>query len=388
VSGPGAIGALCPPGFAETARTLAPIDCAKAPSVVSVRSPFSLADPTMPVVEALMVVGAVVALVHAVRWWRRTGDPTNVGLWAASVVYVLLLEPPLYFPDRFGLADQVGLIFVHDVFSVQFLFDRLPLYILAIYPALTYPAFVLVQRTGMLSKVPAGVGAACVGTVFHVFYEVFDQLGPQVRWWAWNPDAPSNTPWLASVPLSSLAVFAAASPFTMALLTQLLLARRAARGRVGGGELAARAVAVGALTPLGMVVFALPYGVVSRWPGAAEAAPAVALWAVPLGLAAVAVAGVRRVWADHARQPSADGYAVVAGVVFLVVFAGLWAWSLPAYLGAVDGRTAAGTPIGSLPYALACWVVAAAALAVSRRLSPGTSPADVVARRDAAAEPV
>jgi Cytochrome P450 len=38
--------------------------------------------------------------------------------------------------------------------------------------------------------------AICVGFVHHCFYEVFDQLGPQLRWWAWNTDNPLNHPML------------------------------------------------------------------------------------------------------------------------------------------------------------------------------------------------
>jgi hypothetical protein len=252
--------------------------------------------------------------VHAWLWWRRRGDPTNLALWCATVVYVLLLEPPLYFPEQFGLRDQVGLIFVHNLFSVQFLFDRLPLYIVALYPALTYLTYVLVQRTGVLDRRPALVGAACVAFVFHSFYEIFDHIGPQLRWWGWNPDAPSNEPWLSAVPLTSAVMFAGASPFGIALLTRWLIARRAALGPV----------------------------------------PA---WSMALRVVAVAVVALLR--ADPARRARGflDAYPVAAGALYLVVFAVLWVTALPAYLDAVDGVTGDGTPIGSAPYAAACAVV-------------------------------
>jgi len=76
----------CSPDFTEVARVLGGIDCLHAPPVVSVRPPTRLADGTMPVVETLMVLGAAVALVHALLWWRRRGDATNLGLWTATVV--------------------------------------------------------------------------------------------------------------------------------------------------------------------------------------------------------------------------------------------------------------------------------------------------------------
>jgi hypothetical protein len=373
----------CTPGFIDVARTLGGIDCAHAPAVVSVRPPASLADGTMPIVEAFMVIGAAAALVHAIRWYRRRGDPTNLGLWCATIVYVLVLEPPLYFPDKFGLQDQVGLIFVHNVFSVQFMYDRLPLYIVAVYPALTYPAYVLVQRTGLLDRQSPVAGAACVAVVFQCFYEIFDQIGPQLRWWAWNPHAASNSPALAAVPLSSVTIFAAASPFGMALLTRWLLARRAARGHIPALSLVLRIVAVGALTPLAMLVFSLPYGVLSRLPSQVEAGRAVALWAVLALFALMAARAVRRDVADrtpHAADGVKDRYAIVAGALFLLVFAGLWAVALPDYLAATAGVTPSGTPIGSLPYAAGCAVAAAAILYLTTLLG---QPLPDVGRIDA-----
>jgi hypothetical protein len=361
--------AQCPPGFTEIAGGLGGIDCVHAPPAVSVRPPTALADATMPVVEAFMVAGAVVALVHAVLWWRRRGDPTNLGLWCATIVYLLILEPPLYFPDRFGLQDSVGLIFVHNVFSVQFLYDRLPLYIVAVYPALTYPAYVLVQRTGLLDRRPAVAGAACVAVVFHCFYEIFDQLGPSLRWWAWNPQAPSNAPWLAAVPLSSVVIFAAASPFGLVLLTRLLLARRAARGPIPPWSAALRVIAVGALTPLAMMLCSLPYGVLSRLPERSAAAEAAALWAVLAAFVIVAVLAVRR---DAGTPPTPAGgfldhYPFVAGAAFLLVFAGLWAVALPGHLDATAGRTPSGTPAGSLLYTAACALAAGFILVLAWR---------------------
>jgi hypothetical protein len=52
-----------------------------------------------------------------------------------------------------------------------------------------------------------------------------------------------------------------------------------------------------------------------------------------------------------------------------------WLSALPAYLAADDGITSDGTPIGSGPYALACFVGAGLLLATlhrARRTSPAT----------------
>jgi hypothetical protein len=54
-----------------------------------------------------------------------------------------------------------------------------------------------------------------------------------------------------------------------------------------------------------------------------------------------------------------------------VVLAVLWVSAFPEYFGAKDGITADGTPVGNLPYAAACFVVAAlAALGVVRISRP------------------
>ena len=372
--------AECTPGFMEIAKALGGIDCASTAPLVSVRDPFALANWTLPVVEALMLAGAAASLVHAVWWSRRRGDPTNLALWVASVVYALILEPPLYFPNRFGLAGTVDLIFVHNLFSVQFLQDRLPLYILALYPALTYLAYLLVQRTGVLERRHPLVGAACVAFVFHCFYEIFDHLGPQLRWWAWNPDAPSNTPWLASVPLTSAAIFAGASPFGIALLTRLLVARRAARGPVPPWSMALRVIGVAVLTPLMMMLFSLPYGLLSLGGRPDVTGQAIALWLVIALLGATALSGFGSALRDPRGAPSTGGFldhfGVAAGAVFLLVFAVLWTAALPDHLAASAGRTPSGTPTGSLGYVIACAAACLAVLALvvvitrKRRLTP------------------
>jgi hypothetical protein len=360
----------CSPDFDRVAAGLDGLSCATAPAVASARSPLDLANWTLPVVEALMVVGAVAALVHAVLWWRRRGDPTNLGLWLASVVYVAILEPPLYFPDRFGLQDQVGLIFVHNLFSVQFLYDRLPLYIVALYPALTYLAYALVQRTGVLERRGALVGAACVAFVFHCAYEVFDQIGPRLEWWTWNADAPSNSPFVADVPLTSAVMFAGASPFGMALLTIVLIARPAARGPLPAWSWALRVVGVGVLTPFFMMVFSLPYSLA----GDSTAGRAAVLWAELALLAAVAVPALAQAVprpAPGRARPAwfLDAYAVAGGAVYLAVFAVLWATALPAWLDDEPGRAAT-----ALAYAAVCAVALAVVLWLAARRRPAAVP--------------
>ena len=208
-----------------------------------------------------MVAGAVLALWWAVRRMRREGDPTNLVLWFATVVYLLVIEIPLYFPDIFGVEDSLGVVFAHNAFTVQFLFERLPLYIVALYPAVTMLAFEIVRVLGVFRDRGILVGAICVGFVHHCFYEVFDQLGPQLRWWAWNTDNPLNHPLLSSVPMTSVFIFATLGPAVCTLLVLLLVGRRT---QLTGPSLVWRTLVAGALVPLGVAILSIPSSCLRR----------------------------------------------------------------------------------------------------------------------------
>jgi hypothetical protein len=210
----------CTPEFERLAAQVGGIDCAGHP-VVTFSSPFSLDNGTMPVVELVLIVGAAAGLVHALRWRRSTGDASNLVVWWAGIVALLIIEPLAYFPQWFGAEEFVGLAFVHNQFSVQFLHNRLPLYIVAMYPAFMYMAWVLVQRTGVAARRGGTLLAAtCVAFTFHCFYEVIDHVGPQLGWWVWNPGAPAGRPTLGVVPYANLQAFGIGIPFGIALVAR------------------------------------------------------------------------------------------------------------------------------------------------------------------------
>lgn len=365
----------CNETFDQIARALGDFTCQDAPAVVHVRNPFGLSNWTLPVLELAMVLGAVMALWWAVRRLRRDGDPTNLVLWFASIVYLLVVEIPLYFPDVFGVQDQMGVVFDHNVFTVQFMYERLPLYIVALYPALATLAYEIVRALGVFRDRGIVVGAVCVGFVHHCFYEVFDQLGPQLRWWAWNTDNALNRPMLASVPMTSAVIFAALGPAVLVLLVQLLVGRKAERGHnFRGTSLLWRTLVAGALVPLGVALLSIP---TSLFGGDQPNTTAQAvIFAAELVLfAAVAVPVLARQWLRSRRGEvtGADlpnGFARMFGPVYLAVLAVLWLSALPDYFGADNGITADGTPIGNLAYAAASFAVAAIAV-----FSAATAPA-------------
>lgn len=342
----------CTPAFDALARSLGDFTCQNAPAFVHLRNPFTLSNWTLPVLEVMMIAGAVLALWWAVRRMRRDGDPTNLVLWIATVVYLLVIEIPLYFPNLFGIEDSLGVVFAHNAFTVQFLFERLPLYIIALYPAVTMLAYEIVRALGVFRDRGILLGAICVGFVHHCFYEVFDQLGPQLRWWAWNTDNPLNHPLLSSVPMTSVFIFATLGPAVSTILVLLLVRRRP---HLTGFGVAWRALAAGALVPVGIAILSIPS---SAFGGENPNTTAQAIiFSVELVLVAiVAVPILVRQWRKGGVE--ANGFVRIFGPVYLVVLGALWATALPAYLGAVDGVTRDGTPIGNLTYAALCFVVA------------------------------
>lgn len=357
--------ATCEQAAEQVTRQLG-FDCHDVSPVLSVRNPFDLASWTMPVLELLIIAGAAFALVHAVRRLRG-GDPVNLALWCASLVYLFVTEPPLYFPEWFGLDRQFGFIFAHNLFTVQFMWDRLPLYIVAIYPALSQLAYELVRVLGIFRQRGAVVGSVATAFVCQVFYEIFDQLGAQLKWWAWNDaNQDVNHPALASVPLNSMLLFASVSFGVMTCLVVRLTSSPAPDGGPRTGwSLTWRILLAGVLTPPAMGVAGIPSGIfggdspdvtAQAWVLGAELG---LLW---LAGAWVLVTHVRRRvgFEPEPMTPFARFYPAV----YLAGMTVLWLGALPAFLDAKNGLTSDGTPIGSGLYTIVCFLGALAVLAV------------------------
>lgn len=358
----------CTASFDAIARPLGGFSCQYAPAFVHLRNPMALSNWTLPVLEAMMVIGAVVALLHSIRRLRREGDPTNVALWFATVVYLFVIEVPLYFPNVFGIERQLGVVFVHNAFTVQFLFDRLPLYIVALYPAVITLAFEIVRGLGVFRDRGIVVGAICVGFVHQCFYEVFDQLGPQLRWWAWSTANPINHPMLASVPMTSVFLFATLGPIVVTLVVLLLV-----RAGPGGWSLVWRTVLAGVLVPVGLAILSIP---TSLFGGRNPSTTAQAI-IFSVELAVIAVVALPALVAQWRRGPiSPRRFVRIFGSLYLAVLAALWIGAAPDYFAATRGTTADGTPTGNLAYAAVCFVVAALAVCgASAKARRHSSPA-------------
>jgi hypothetical protein len=352
----------CNPTFDKIAHELGGFTCQNAPAFVHLRSPLALTNSTLPMLELMMVFGAALALWWSIRRLRRDADPTNLVLWFASIVYLLATEIPLYFPDLFGLQNRIGVVFDHNVFTVQFLYERLPLYIIALYPAMATLAFEIVRTSGVFRhRHGLLLGSVCVGFVHHCFYEVFDQLGPQLRWWQWNTHNPTNHPMFASVPMTSMFIFAALGPAVLTFVVMWLIGRHGQRGKqLSALSLTWRAVVAGALVPVGVALLSTPSSLANRH----VRAQAVIFSAEIAIFAVVAIPTLITQW-RHARRDDHFGANPLVGIfgpIYLGVLTILWIAALPAYLAATNGMTRDGTPAGSLPYTTVCLALAAGAV--------------------------
>jgi len=367
---------LCTPTFADLAQRMG-FSCDDIGGLVSFRNPFGLENWTLLALEILVVTGAVLALVYAVNRYRRQGDPTNVVLWFGAIAYLLIIEPPLYFPAAFGIEEHVDTMFAHNLFTVEFLWGRLPLYIVAIYPMMATVSFEIVRRLGVFTRYGSFVGALAVGFVHHAFYEIFDHLGPQLRWWEWTLEHPLNQPFFDSVPLPSVVVFAALWPTSLAFCVQFFVGRHVDGGRsFTGGQIALRTVVVGVLASVGTFILPLPATVSGSLSGSTVVGGVVyALELLALSVVAVAVmfAQWRRL-RSPSRPPLGPGGVILGyAAVYLAVMTVLWLTALPDWFGAVGGVTADGDPIGSLWYTVLCLMVAALALAAAVTVRPVAS---------------
>ncbi|WP_194835842.1 hypothetical protein [Nocardia sp. XZ_19_369] len=366
---------LCPPTFSELATRLG-FSCAESGGLAEFRNPAALENWTLPVLELTIVLGSVLALIYAIVRLRRHGDPTNLVLWFGATAYLFVIEPPLYFPSAFGIAEQVDTMFAHNVFTVDFLWGRLPLYIIAIYPLMATLAFEIVRMLGVFRRYGVFLGAACVGFVHHAFYEIFDHIGPQLRWWEWSVDNPLNQPMFDAVPLPSVVVFAALWPMSLAWCVQFFVGRQVEAGKqFSGPQLVGRTVVIGLLASVGTFVLPLPATVFGMGSDAVRGF----LYAAELFvLSVVAVVLLVRQWsALRSGASTPPGYrnrlVQAYALVYLGVMAVLWITALPDYFDAVDGITANGDPIGNLWYTIACFAIAIVTVVATFTVPQGKS---------------
>ena len=200
-----------------------------------------------------------------------------------------------------------------------------------------------------------------------MFYEIFDQLGPQLKWWAWNDaNQEVNHPALASVPMNSMLLFASVSFGVMTFLVVWLAGSRAADGGPRRGwSLTWRIVVAGLLTPPAMSIAGIPSGIF----GGDSPNVTAQAWVLGIELGLLWLAGGWVLITQARRRGEVDPvpmtpFARCYPATYLAGMTLLWLGALPAFLDAQDGLTSDGTPVGSGLYSLVCFVAALAVLAM------------------------
>jgi hypothetical protein len=157
---------------------------------LSFNAPHELFDWSFLAIEAIMVIGALLALAHAIRSSKQSGSPSPLYTFAGIFLFGLVMD----------IASYYTLVsFWHGEFSVMLVWNRLPLYIALLYPALLYHSYMTMRRYNF----PAMTEAVCTAFFTGTLYMIFDNLGPSLNWWSWNREVIYNQPFLNSVPLTS-----------------------------------------------------------------------------------------------------------------------------------------------------------------------------------------
>lgn len=299
-------------------------------------NPFDLLHWSMPLVEGLMIAGACLSLLHAVRSARREHDPAYVWTWLATIFYGLIVELLSYnFVDNFW----------HGEFTVMLYYNHLPLYIAALYPAIVYPTFMLVRRMG-LADAPCGRlrEAACAAFAMQMFYVPFDNMGPMLHWWVWDSAAVSLQPFWYSVPSTS---YLWASTLAMAFVVSarwLLWERARSRGYgVIGWSLSA--LGVGLATNLLSVLLQSPFTVLSQGFGRYFLAGAGTAILICVN------AWIYRFRPREAERPL-DGWLRIFPLLWVSFFACLYLYQTDVIFATyVRGTSQLGTPAGNYGFA-------------------------------------
>lgn len=153
-------------------------------------APGDLEDWSFLAIEAILAVGIVCALAHAIRHRRNHGNPSALLTLLSCFLYGLLIDIASYYTVE---------SFWHGEFSVMLVYNRLPLYIALFYPAFIYHACMTIRRYAFSRTVEA------IATAFYagLTYLIFDNLGPMLNWWIWDREDPTNQPFLNAVPVTS-----------------------------------------------------------------------------------------------------------------------------------------------------------------------------------------
>ena len=182
----------------------------------------------------LVFLACFVLTLKDVRAAWRAGDRGVAWQWLVALSYGVSMELIAYnFLDNFW----------HARFTVQLYHQKLPLYVVFVYPVFLFTGLRLVQRW----RLPALPEALPAGLAMGFLDVPFDTAGIAVGWWTWSAKDPNLAVRWLGVPVTSYywyLIFGA----VYSLLCRVL------RPRLEGRRLAL-AAAVAPLAGLGVIVF-------------------------------------------------------------------------------------------------------------------------------------
>jgi len=139
--------------------------------------------------ELVFATSLVLTLVHAIGRYR-SGDQRPLFSWLTAGCYGVFMEL-----IAFNFLDN----YTHAQFSVQLYHDKLPLYVVCLYPVFLYTGL---QITARWRLTPVAEALLC-GFVICLIDMPFDIAGVRAGWWVWSTtDKNLAVRWLG-VPVTS-----------------------------------------------------------------------------------------------------------------------------------------------------------------------------------------
>ena len=295
-------------------------------SLISFNAPGALLDWSFLAIEAILVIGTICAVLHAVRHRRATGTSSALLTLFSCFTYGLLIDITSYYTVE---------NFWHGEFSVMFLYNRLPLYIALFYPAVIYHTCMTIRRYEFSPLIEA------ISVGFHggLTYLIFDNLGPMLNWWIWDRSDPTTWPYLSAVPLTSYFWFFSFTG-TFAFVSRIICWNWVAAGKPSAMIVAGVAAIPVLVCVCGMALF-IPYNQLAYNGMIPQAAT---LYAVLFGLAGL-------VFTLSYQRPrfDRDRLLMIFPLVYVVGHAYIYIAKFDIYFS-VDpsGLSAAGLPVGNL----------------------------------------
>lgn len=316
-------------------------------ALLYLNKPSALLDWSFLAIEAIIIGGVILALLHAVRYRQRTGSSGALLTLLGCFTYGLTIDILSYYTVE---------NFWHGEFSVMFLYNRLPLYIACFYPAFMYHSYMTIRRYNF----PPVTEAITVGFFSGFMYLIFDNLGPMLGWWIWDTADQTTWPYLSNVPLTSYHWFFL---FTMAFAFINRYVSWELPKRAGTGKLvAAHALQPVATILLGSLLF-IPYNLFGQGMPPYNLLP----WDQNLHLAALvhvltfSLAGWLFLMQWRRPAEDRDALLMVFPALYLVGHACLYVIKFPAFLAATSEGLSNGLAISN-PFAVVFALVGVTAI--------------------------